>query len=189
MEKEKNLIESLKQGGSLHEVWTTSTGLTMIPNPSIENIRWSIVQKGSGGTDAVDFYMNLKNAVLMFREIWENDGAAAKKKFEKDKSSDFPQAYTFVSGKDGSRKFGLGTGKNGLAVQIQNKETSGWKRKFIPVSWDDVRYFAFMGLLVLGLVPVSDGYYKDVKDAFYEGCKYRDSMHGKKPAQNSNPWA
>ena len=185
--------EELKKGGSLFKTWADKTGITMQPNPTIGNVRFSAIQKGTGGKDFIDVYMSAKNARIMFREIYENFGEQAKRRFEKDKANSYPQAYLFTSGKGGSEKFGLGTGQKGLVFQLQEKGENGkWRQKFVPVLWDDLQEFAFRYLLVTGLIHCEEGYYKDITDAFLEGVRYRDSVHGKNTTheqEDEDPWA
>ena len=131
---------------------------------NIGRVKWNMVPIGKKGQDGIDFYLATEQMVALCQEIQSG-------RFEKKLANDtgnYPAAYKYVTGNDGSLNLNIGGGKVGCRVQMMNKATK--LNYTMAVSIDAMKDMARKFLLCVGLTPVmSKTYYASVIKAFEDG--------------------
>lgn len=170
----KDLTEAIKNGTIL-----TAYGkkfllsVTLVPN--ISKVRFSLVEIGTKGGNHNDFYMDYSQMRRLCEEI--GNGVTAKK-ITADATNQYPGAYKYVTGENGSKKLNIGGGQIGCRVQIQINKDGNWDNKISAVSYDDLREMAFLFNLCSGLVPVLEkSFYGNLYKAFLDGEETRNKFH------------
>jgi hypothetical protein len=176
-EKEYESIEDqLREDGAILVAWGSTFMFGVYPVPSIDKVKLSIVKIGTGGKDVNNFYMDIDD----FRRICEDvESGRMNNKLRKDVQNQYPEAYKFTSGKNGSKQFNIGANEKGICVQCNINDGKKWDRKITQVTIENLRDMSFYFRLVMGLIPCQ-GYYKKLYTAFWEGVPKREAFYQKK---------
>lgn len=174
MANERNYETTKKklEGGAILKEYASNDFLTVSPAPSIDRVKWQIVTKGTGGKDALSFYMKLET----FRELAEElTSAEGRKKIAASIDHQYPDAFKYVTGKDGNQTLSIGGGQKGIRVQIQigKGKGKGYDHKMVVISYESIKIMAFLFKVVMGIIPTSY-YYASLADAFWKGYKDRE---------------
>ena len=166
--------EKMKEGAIL-KAFGQNYLVSVTPILNIDRVKWSVVKIGSSGKDFTDFYLTVKQMRQLCEEI---ENGVAGKKLSADSTSQYPGAYKYVTGENGSKKLNIGGGQKGIRVQTQVNKDGKWDNKMSVVPWEDLKEMAFLFRLVTGLIPVMGGsYYHNLFKAFLEGEKDRSKYH------------
>lgn len=171
-EKTYETTRTKLEGGAILKEYASNDFLTVSPAPSIDRVKWQIVTKGTGGKDALSFYMKLET----FRELADElTSAEGRKKIAASIDHQYPDAFKYVTGKDGNQTLAVGGGQKGIRVQIQigKGKGKGYDRKMVVISYESIKIMAFLFKVVMGLIPTSY-YYASLADAFWKGYKDRE---------------
>ena len=171
-EKTYETTRTKLEGGAILKEYASNDFLTVSPAPSIDSVKWQIVTKGTGGKDALNFYMKLET----FRELADElTSAEGRKKIAASIDHQYPDAFKYVTGKDGNQTLAVGGGQKGIRVQIQigKGKGKGYDRKMVVISYESIKIMAFLFKVVMGLIPTSY-YYASLADAFWKGYKDRE---------------
>lgn len=171
-EKTYETTRTKLEGGAILKEYASNDFLTVSPAPSIDRVKWQIVTKGTGGKDALNFYMKLET----FRELADElTSAEGRKKIAASIDHQYPDAFKYVTGKDGNQTLAVGGGQKGIRVQIQigKGKGKGYDRKMVVISYESIKIMAFLFKVVMGLIPTSY-YYASLADAFWKGYKDRE---------------
>ncbi len=169
--KHKTTLEMF-ENGSILTVYGSKNLVSVSPAFAIDRVKVSIVELGTGGKNYTDVFLTCEEMRLFCEEI---DRGIAFKKISED-TGDFPSAYEWRKGKNGSKCLKIGGGKKGVRVQTHDK-------KMTVVQYSDLRTLSFNYKLISGLIMVNNGYYKTLVDAFYSKQEERE----KRIAKNYNP--
>ena len=165
--------------GAIMKAYSDTFVVSINPEFGIDKVRVSIVKLKTGGADHRDVYLSVDE----FRQFCEEiqNGTCARK-FAADNQSDFPSAYQWTKGKDGSLKLAVGMGKKGILFQIDTKGGDGkWEHRYAPVPAGNLMEMEFNFRLVSGLVPVMEGtYYGNLLNTWKEGQRKKDAQHQSK---------
>lgn len=181
-------MKELVSKGKILEAYGKNYMLTVSPAPGIDRIRVSLVKLGTKGKDVTDFYMTTSQFITLTTEIAENQGHLFKSKCQKDMTEAFPNAYSYVTGKDGSKKLHIGGGKVGIRIHTsERKDENRFDNKNIAVSFDNLYVMAKLFQVIYGLIP-ADYYMKSLSDAFWKAqdelskyYKYDESLDEETP--------
>ena len=139
----------------------------------INRTRWSMVPLNNGGKNAVDFYLQLPQMILLCKEI---TSGIAEKKILADANSQYPSAYKFVTGENGEKKLNIGGGKVGVRIQCQDAGKN--LRYMMAVSMEDLKMMAVNFQLFTGLTPVgANTYFGSLVEEFNKGREQRKKFH------------
>ncbi|RHV71057.1 MULTISPECIES: hypothetical protein [Clostridia] len=173
-EKYKTVKEQYRNGavcvsyGSTHFV-------SVNPVPTIDKCRFSIVKLGTSGKDHLDFYLDIQDMRQLCEEFI-GDASAAIRKIQADMKNQFPSAYSYITGQNGSLILNIGAGEKGCRIQIRDKTKNVQKMTVVP--FKDLKEMAFGFYLVMGLIPVmKNSYYGKLYDAFWNGSEERDKYY------------
>lgn len=173
-EKYKSVKEQYRNGavcvsyGSTHFV-------SVNPIPTIDKCRFSIVRLGTSGKDHLDFYLDIQDMRQLCEEFI-GDASAAKRKIQADMKNQFPSAYSYITGQNGSLILNIGAGEKGCRIQIRDKSNNIQKMTVVP--FKDLKEMAFGFYLIMGLIPVTkNSYYGKLYDAFWNGSEERDKYY------------
>lgn len=172
-EKKRTTVKDMFREGDIMRQYGTKAFVAISPVPSIDKVKVSIVKKGTAGKEHVNFWAEMDD----FRQMCDDFYTGKAQKRINNDNGDYPGAYKFVGGKDGSRTMALGKGRSGgILFQVGNKSADGkWTNMITPVSAESLIEMAFHFRLVTGLIPVLAGtYYAGLIRAFYEGQKERE---------------
>lgn len=161
-------LEVIRSGAVLKE-YTQTDFITISPAPAIGKVKFSIVKQGTAGKDHVDFYLNMEAFRLLCQDL---SSAAGIKRLSESSDHQYPDAFKFTSGTDGSKHLNIGGGRKGIRIQIQVKDGQKWDNRMVIVSYDALQSMAFRFRLVMGLIPATH-YYGSLVDAFWEGEEQR----------------
>ncbi|SDW83094.1 hypothetical protein SAMN05216391_11914 [Lachnospiraceae bacterium KHCPX20] len=158
----ETLVDTFTNGAIIREYGSTHL-ISFCPLTQIDKVKVSIVKLGTNGKDCLDFFADLS----MFRRFCDEiDNGDALKRLMSHKDAKYPDAYKWVSGKDGEKKLNIGMGKKGVLFQI----IIGKNQKMTPISISALKELSFRFKLVTGLVPVTPNtYYEKLVGAFYKG--------------------
>lgn len=171
-EKEYSTFAQLLNEGSIAKCYGSKYIFNCAPCPAIEKVRFSLIELGTQGKNHLDFFLPFErvNACPGMRELCEEiDSGKAEKRIIEDKKNQWPSAYQFVSGKDGSKKLNIGYGDKGIRVQIQQKDENGnWDRMMAVIgSYSILKNISFWYKAVMGIIPVY-GYYANLVKGFWD---------------------
>lgn len=189
-EKQYKTIKDMVKNGAIMQAYGSTHFVTVTLAPQISKVRFSIVKMGTGGNEHVDFYLDMEESRDFFSEI---SSGKASEKFAKDIEKQYPEAYKYVAGTDGSKALNIGGGKKGIRFQINVKEPDGkWKNSpFTVAPWKELKHAAFLFELLTGLIPVMGGsYYHSIFKAFWDGEQERSKFfkdYDEKKDGNYNP--
>ena len=145
------------------------------PVPTIDKCRFSIVKLGTSGKDHLDFYLDIQDMRQLCEEFL-GDASAAKRKIQADMKNQFPSAYSYITGQNGSLTLNIGAGEKGCRIQIRDKSNNIQKMTVVP--FKDLKEMAFGFYLVMGLIPVmKNSYFGKLYDAFWDGSEERDKYY------------
>lgn len=172
----KTIIDQLG-GGSILQSYGSKYLVSVNPAPSIHKVRWSIVELNTGGKVYSNFFMSMEQMRQLCDEI---EKGIASKKLAADKESQYPSAYKYVTGENGSKKLNIGGGQKGIRVQIQENVDGKWDNKMSVISIADFVQMKFLFFLVTGLtLTKTNSYYSSLYDAFWKGEADRAKLHQK----------
>lgn len=115
----------------------------------IDKVKMSFVEKGKKGA-GFDIYVDLTAFILLTEDILSG---VLLQKIAQD-TGDYPGAWTYVTGENGSKTLAIGKGQKGTLIQGRIKGETP-KNAFIPVSYEDLRSMAIWFQLVAGLKPAA----------------------------------
>ena len=165
--------EDLRKNGTILMKWGSKNGLSVIPTPLIDKVKFTILAKGTNGQDRNDFYLDMEE----FRQLCEQiDNGKFEEKLKNDNKNDYPEAYKYTAGEEGCKKLNFGLYKGSPVVQIQIKTGDKWNNKIITFNMSEMRTMSFLFKLTMGLIPCSD-YYAKLKNAWWEGDADRSRYH------------
>lgn len=145
------------------------------PVPTIDKCRFSIVKLGTSGKDHLDFYLDIQDMRQLCEEFI-GDASAAIRKIQADMKNQFPSAYSYITGQNGSLILNIGAGEKGCRIQIRDKTKNVQKMTVVP--FKNLKEMAFGFYLVMGLIPVmKNSYYGKLYDAFWNGSEERDKYY------------
>lgn len=172
----KTIIDQL-EGGSILQSYGSKYLVSVNPAPSIHKVRWSIVELNTGGKVYSNFFMSMEQMRQLCDEI---EKGYASKKLTADKDSQYPGAYKYVTGENGSKKLNIGGGQKGIRVQIQENVDGKWDNKMSVIPIADFVQMKFLFFLTMGLTLSKTGsYYSSLYDAFWKGEADRAKLHQK----------
>lgn len=155
--------------GCIGEAYGRETFLKVVPAPSIDKVKFTIVSMKTNGKDHLDFYLDFDDMRKFTDDV--ASGTAAKK-FAADMNEQYPKAYQFTTGENGCKHLNVGGGQKGIRFNI--KTPDGVKNAIVP--WEVLKTICFDFRLIAGLTPVVQGtYYHALIAAFYNGEKERAS--------------
>lgn len=166
-DKEYMTTKKKLEDGAILKEYTQTDFLTVSPAPSIDMVKWQIVKQGTKGKDAVSFYMNTEKFRILCDELTSKEGRA---KIAASIEHQYPDAYMFTTGANGSKHLNIGGGRKGIRIQIFNPKKDG---KQVVISYESVKIMAFLFQVVMGLIPVTR-YYESLADGFWKGYKDRE---------------
>lgn len=155
-------IQDMLRDGVILESYTQKNFCKVMPCDAIHKVKWTIVDKSSQGKNHLDFYMDREDFRMLMDDIKEGKAAT---KFAKDMESQYPSAYKYVTGKDGSKHLNIGGGTKGVRVQIQDAAAKVQKMTIIP--FKEMKTMEFLYRLV------SRRYYAGLEQAYWDGAADR----------------
>lgn len=152
--------KELLGGGKILAAFNENFVLSVCPALGIDKIRFSVVKKGSSGKDSSDIYLDVKEFDVLCMDI--KSGVFAKKIAED--SGDYPSAYKWVKGENGSKTLVIGGGKKGIRLQTAIRGEKTTDRRMLVVPYEDFRFMTILFDLVIGRTPfvpgsIYEGYY------------------------------
>ena len=182
-EKYKSRFDQFKSGAICLSYGSTNF-VSVNPAPDIDKCRFSVVKIGTDGKDALDFYLDVQDMRQLCEEFL-GDATVAKRKLNADMSNQYPSAYRYVTGQNGSLELNIGAGDKGCRVQIRDKSQNNQKMSVVP--FKNLREMAFGFYLVMGLIPVmKNSYYGKLYQAFWEGVEERNKLFTNKDNNSAN---
>ena len=176
MANEKKVKSEIVMAGSgefLRE-YGTNYFLVVSEALSIGRVKWSMIPLDTNGKKSVDFYMTTEQMALLCREI---SSGLAEKKVIADKENNYPSAYRYTTGDDGSKKLNIGGGSK-VPVRIQMQDTTKNYRYMIGMSTETLKIMALKFNIYTGMVPVNpSSYYGDIVRVFTKGRREREKYH------------
>ena len=153
--------------GCIGEAYGRETFLKVVPAPSIDKVKFTIVKMETQGKDHVDFYLDIDEMRKFADDV---ASGVAGKKFTEDMREQYPKAYQYTTGENGCKHLNIGGGQKGIRFNI--KTPDGAKQAIVP--WEVLKTICFDFKMIVGLVPVVPGtYYHSLIAAFYNGEKER----------------
>ena len=153
--------------GCIGEAYGKETFLKVVVAPSIDKVKFTIVKMNTQGKDHVDFYLDIDDMRKFANDV---ASGVADKKFAADANEQYPKAYQFITGENGSKRMNIGGGMKGIRFNIKTPE--GIKNAIVPT--EVLRTICYDFRVVVGLIPVTQGtYYHSLIAAFYNGEKQR----------------
>ena len=158
--------EFAKSEGQLIKVYGSKTLFAVAPVARIDRVKFSIVDLDSKGKDFIDIYLTTEELRQFCEEV---ENGTAQKKIDADKGN-YPTAYKWTRGENGSKILVIGGGMKGVRIQAtDNSDKNAKRQKLALVQMSDLRELAFMFKLAYGLMPVQPGsYYEQLYLAFTE---------------------
>lgn len=105
---------------SLFTVWTLNWGIKVHPWFNKDKLKFSFIEKGKAGKGkSFDIYMDIIKYGAPCWEKWSNDILSPSRRFEailateQQRGEQFPKAYKFVTGTNGSKSIGFCNSKTG----------------------------------------------------------------------------
>lgn len=183
--KEYNTDVELLKDGSIVKVYGSKTFLNVAPVYNIDKVRFSIVDIGKAGKNAIDIYLNCEEVRRLVADI---DSGKAKAKIDADKG-DYPTAYSWTKGTGGSKRLVIGGGQKGVRVQASVTVDGNRQNKYAVIQFADLEKMAFMFKLTAGLIPMQDGsYYHGLYKAFKENeSKFTNTYNAEADASYNQP--
>lgn len=179
MANENTKMEMIRKGNILKE-YTQTHFLTVSPLPAIEKVMFSIVKQGTKGKEEFLFFMDMEDFRLLCNDL---NSATGKNKLKESMEHQYPDAFTYTGGTEGSRRLNIGGGKKGIRVQLQEKKGDAWDGNMVVVSYKSLRSMKFYFEIIMGLVPVS-GYYGKLRDVFWNGYEEREKYRQNHSAED-----
>lgn len=179
MADKKAKVEELLQGGSILKSFGSKYFVSITLAPDICKAKVEMVEIGNGGKNANCIYLDIEDLRQLFVEL---DSGIFAKKIQADKKNQYPQAYQFVKGEDGSKKVNIGASqKQGhIAFQTQVKKGEKWDNRIMAVSTAELKQAGFLFSLVLGLIQVApNSYYDGLKKTFEKGLEEKQKYFNK----------
>ena len=134
---------------------------------SIGRVKWNMVPIGKSGQGDITFYLTTEQMLDLCSEILSGRFATN----VKNDNGQFPQAYSYMTGADGSLHLAIGGGNAGTRVQMRNtKATPKALNYTMGVSMKAWVMMARKYMLCTGMTTVVPGsYYESVIKAFEAG--------------------
>ena len=159
-------VKQMFESGSILQAYSKKALLSVNPCFEIDKIRFSVVKLNTGGQECIDVYLDCEEVRQLCEEI--KSGLAAKK-ISEDRKRDYPEAYTYIKGNEGSKKLSIGLGKSGILVQATEVKEGKSSYLLAPITMADLKALAFNYELVSGLLPISENsYYGNLVKLFKE---------------------
>ena len=179
-EKVYKTFKAILEEGSICKSYGSKYIFNCAPCPTLERVRFSLVELGTQGKKHLDFYLPFEriSALPGMREFCDEiDSGTAEKRIAADMKNSYPQAYQFVSGKDGSKKLNIGAGQKGIRVQIQQNIDGKWESMMAVIGGMGVlKSISFWFKAVMGITPVN-GYYAQLVKTYWDNInKYSGSV-------------
>lgn len=173
--KYKSDLELVREGSILKEYNIGKNFVNVTPSPSIGKVKISTVKLGTGGSEHADFYLDIDEFRQLCNEI---DSGLAQKKILSE-TSQYPSAYKWTAGNNGSKHFNIGKSKaNGVVFQVQNNATK--QNMMVSITPHAFKKMAFLFQLLMGLIPVTaKTYYSNLIYEFYVNEAKRSSYYKK----------
>ncbi len=131
----------------------------------IDKVKFSFVKKGSEGQDTLDIYVNTEDFDNFCDDVLS--GVMQKKVAADD--GDFPNAWTYATGENASKKLSFGSG-NSQPYVFQGRYNK--INAFVGVGdWLEIKNMAKMWR------RVSKSYYEELVGVFMDGMKKIESFH------------
>lgn len=188
-------IRELLKDGCIAAFYTQNGWFVKIkPVLSIDKIKFSFVEKGKKG-EGFDVYMDINVFDNLCDEI--RNGVLLRK-IESDQG-DYPSAWKYVTGNEGSKEIIIGKGKKGTV--IQGKDNSKKKNAFVAIlNFDEFKtmekwyrratknYFEEMTNILLNAVAESDKYYQEKSQSGSKNSQSntKTSQSGSENTQSNN---
>ena len=193
MSEKKAKIEEMLHDGAVLKSFGSKFFTSIVLVPDICKAKVEQVEIGKGGKNANTVYLDLELLRQLFADI---DAGIFTARITADKKNQYPQAYQFVTGEDGSKKVNIGASqKSGhIAFQTQVKKGEKWDNRIMAIAVSELVQAGFLFKLCLGLIPTDAGsYYGRLKTIFNDGVaekqKYftgkNESNDDNKPANNT----
>ena len=154
-DKKYTTVKEMFESGTILQAYGSKYLVSVCPAFAIDRVRVSVVTLNTRGMDSTDIYLTCEEMRKFCEEI---DNGTAYKKILAD-TGNYPTAYKWVKGKDGSKSLTIGGGQKGIRVLTHDK-------KMTVVQYSDLRTMSFNYKLVSGLTPIGEGYYKNLFNAF-----------------------
>ena len=162
--KRKTLMGTIEEGQILKEFSQTHF-ISVAPKPNIDRIQIQIVKQGTKGKDFVDFWLTTTQMYNLCTEILNGKFAT---RCVKDIDKQYPEAYKYVSGVNGSKILSIGGGKKGIRVNIKNtKDNKAVFGNMAGITLESLSMMAELFLIIYGFKPCSY-FMKNVADAFWK---------------------
>lgn len=167
------------RAGTILRAYGSRSFLTVSPEPDIDKVRFSIVVQHTQGKDHNDFYLDMEKC----RQMCNDFRTGRAQHLINADNGQYPGAYRFTAGENGSKHLNIGRGQKGILFQITSTENGQTKNSFCPVQAEDLLKMSFYFRLVTGLEPAIRGtYYWNLVKAFYEGNAERSKRRASMPA-------
>lgn len=139
----------------------------------IGRVKWSLVPIGQNGQNELRFFMPVEKMLALCIDIKRG---IAQKKIAADAANQYPSAYKYVTGENGSRILAIGGGKVGCRINIQDKSISKYYTMAITMS--ALEEMAERFLMWTGYsMTVPNSYYGNMVTAFNNGMQSRSKHH------------
>ncbi len=167
-EKKLSDLRKLLLDGAIANFYTQDGYFIKVrPCLSIDKVKFSFVEKGSEGKNALDIYVGTEDFDNFCDEILSG---VMYKKVQEDKG-DFPNAWVYVTGTNGSKELHFGSGSMQPLV-FQGRDKINKFNAFVGVgNWDDVRNMAKMWR------RISKPYWEELTETLYEAMAKIDEYH------------
>ncbi|MDO4977894.1 MAG: hypothetical protein Q4E53_11600 [Eubacteriales bacterium] len=186
--REYPTMKKMMKQGQIMVVYGSKYLVSVNPILTIERIRFSVVKLETKGKDVFNFYLTVEQMRQFCEEI---DRGIALKKILQD-TSNYPTAYRWVNGVDGSKQLIIGGGEKGIRVQTSGKreDGSGVDRRMTIIQHDDLKQMSFLFKLITGLITVTpDSYYDELRKAFLDAAKERERNMDTEKEENACQYA
>lgn len=140
--KKLSKLRKMLQGGCLLECYTLNNWFVKVqPVFRIDKVKIAFVEKGKKGS-GFDIYVDTMKFNRLCKDI---QSRVLERKIEADTTSDYPTAWVYKTGENGSLEVAIGKGRKGILFQgrVISKEESKRKTAIVPVaSYEDLAIMA-----------------------------------------------
>ena len=121
--------------------WDTLNGwfCTLTPAYNIDKIRVDFVKKGTNAKNSFSIYVDMDRFDILCDDILS---MRFKEKLNQDNKHDYPEAWRYVTGEDGSKELRIGFGRKNICIQGSDKKKEGCFGVVGIPSYDDLRIMA-----------------------------------------------
>ena len=163
--KDSKLHKMLAQG-CIAEYYTLNGYFVKIyPVLKLDKIKFSFVKKGEKGS-GFDIYVDMVRFLRLCKDIISR---RMEKLIAEDKG-EYPSAWKYVTGNDGSKTLAIGKARNGAPLINGSVKGDDKSKKYAMVpltSYEDLLEMADLFMVVTGYTPVT-GYWSNLKKLFEE---------------------